>query len=255
MITSSTWGEVVTRIGHADFAKARRIVQAHTVRLQLDVSHLPPFKPVAPRYPHDGPVIDAECLAAAVRASSSWAAVLRQLGLNQSGSAQARLRKQAEDLGLDSSHFRGQAWGSAPVDAVDTPFKRRRDLKLLRRAACAHATAWFMERGYTVCVPVEPAPYDLVVDSDEGLVRVQVKSTVSKERTDRWVVRISRMAYERGTKPGANGARVKCLYASGEIDYFFVVTPVGDYYLIPLSATTGLASLTLDSKYGAFKVA
>jgi hypothetical protein len=112
-----------------------------------------------------------------------------------------------------------------------------------------------MERGYTVCVPVEPAPYDLVVDSDDGLVRVQVKSTVSKERTDRWVVRISRMAYERGTKPGANGARVKCLYAPGEVDYFFVVTPVGDYYLIPLSATKGLASLTLDSKYGAFKVA
>ena len=34
-----------------------------------------------------------------------------------------------------------------------------------------------MERGYLVCVPTEPAPYDIVVESDEGFVRVQVKST------------------------------------------------------------------------------
>jgi hypothetical protein len=252
--TSSTWGEVVTRIGHADYGPARRVMQAHAVRLDLDVTHLPPFKPIAPRFPYDRPVVDAAQLSAAIAASISWAGVLHQLGFGQSGSAQSRLRKQAEALGLDFSHFRGQAWGAAPVDATETPFGRERDVKLLHRAACAYATAWFMERGYTVSVPVEPTIYDLVVDSAEGLFKVQVKSTVTKERTGRWLVQISRMAYEPGAKVTRNGARVRCSYAPGEIDYFFVVTP-DDYYLIPLTATKGLRSLTLDSKYGAFKVA
>ncbi len=97
--------------------------------------------------------------------------------------------------------------------------------------------------------------YDLVVDSDKGLMKIQVKSTASKDRTGRWLVRINRMAYERGARANANGARVRCLYAKGEIDYFFVVTGASDYYLVPLAVTEGLASLTLDSKYVAFKVA
>jgi hypothetical protein len=114
-----------------------------------------------------------------------------------------------------------------------------------------------MERGYTVCLPVEPALYDLVVDSDEGLVKVQVKSTVSKDRSGigRWSVRIHRMAYDSTIKPTANGARTRCAYAPGEVDYFFIVTADDDYYLIPLAVTGGLGSLTLDSKYAAFKVA
>lgn len=252
--SSSTWGEVVTQIGQADYAKARRILQAHAMRLGLDVQHLPSFKPVEPRYPHDVPLVDSARLSAAVSISTTWAGVLRQLGIKQSGSVQARLRMQASALGLNTAHFRGQAWGATPVAAVKVPFGRERDVKLLHKAACAHATAWFMERGYAVCVPVEPAPYDLVVDSDKGLVKVQVKSTVSKDRTGRWLVRISRMAYERGAKANANGARVKCAYATGEIDYFFIVTAANDYYLIPLDVTNDLASLTLDSKYAAFKV-
>lgn len=252
---STTWGEVVTRIGHADYGAARRTMQAHAVRLELDVGHLPPFRPIAPRYPSGGRAVADERLPAAIASSTSWAGVLRQLGLKPSGSIQARLRKQAADLGLDFSHFRGQAWGATPVDAVDTPFSREPDPKLLHKAACAYATAWFMERGYTVCIPVEPAIYDLVADSDEGLAKIQVKSTVSRDRTDRWLVRISRMAYERGAKATTNGARVTCMYAPGEIDYFFVVTAARDYYLIPLAVTKGLASLSLDSKYAAFKVA
>jgi hypothetical protein len=112
-----------------------------------------------------------------------------------------------------------------------------------------------MERGYTVCIPVKPALYDLVVDSDAGLVRVQVKSTTSHDRTGRWLVRIHRMAYDPTVKPTANGSRVKCVYSPGEVDFFFIVTAEGDNYLIPLESTNGVSSLTLDSKYAAFKVA
>jgi hypothetical protein len=53
----------------------------------------------------------------------------------------------------------------------------------------------------------------------------------------------------------SNGARAKCVYAPGEIDFFFIVTAAGDNYLVPLAVTKGVGSLTLDSKYAAFKVA
>jgi hypothetical protein len=158
-------------------------------------------------------------------------------------------------LGLDTSHFRGQSWGSRPVDAVDVPFSRDRNPELLHKAATARATAWFMERGYTVCIPVEPTLYDLVVDSDEGLVRVQVKSTASHDKSGRWIVGIYRMAYDSSVRRTSNGARTRCVYALGEIDFFFIVTAAGDNYLMPLAVTRGAATLTLDSKYAAFKVA
>jgi hypothetical protein len=252
---SSTWGEVVTRMWQADYGATRRNFQGHAVRLELPVDHLPSFRPVRARQPCDRRSHDPDQLAAAISASISWAGVLHCLGLPKSGSVQARIRALANELGLDFLHFRGQAWGATPAEAVDTPFTRERDTRLLHKAAAARATAWFMERGYTVCIPVEPALYDLVVDSDAGLVRVQVKSTTSHDRTGRWLVRIHRMAYDPTVKPTANGSRIKCVYAPGEVDFFFVVTADGDNYLIPLESTNGVSSLTLDSKYAAFKVA
>ena len=254
---SSTWQEVVLKIGRTNNAKARRVVQGHAVRLSLDVRHLPAFEPVAPVYPHDfrfQGIIDD--LVAAVPECDSWAQVFRRVGITPSGSGYVCLRNKAMALGLDTSHFRGQRWASRPIEAVAVPFSRDYNPELLRKAATARATGWFMERGYTVCVPVEPALYDLVVDSDEGLVRVQVKSTTSRDKKGRWVVRIYRMAYDKSSvKRTSNGARAKCVYAPGEIDFFFIVKAAGDNYLMPLVVTRGAASLTLDSKYAIFKVA
>jgi len=253
---SSTWQEVVLKIGRTNNTKARRVVQGHAIRLSLDVSHLPAFEPVAPVYPHDfrfrGIVDD---LVAVVPECDSWAQVFRRVGITPSGSGYVSLRNKAMALGLDTSHFRGQRWASRPVDAVEVPFSRDYTPELLRRAATARATAWFMERGYTVCVPVEPALYDLVADSDAGLVRVQVKSTTTRDKNGRWVVRIYRMAYKSSVKRTSNGARAKCAYAPGEIDFFFIVTAAGDNYLMPLAVTRGARTLTLDSKYAVFKVA
>jgi hypothetical protein len=110
-----------------------------------------------------------------------------------------------------------------------------------------------MHRGYVVSIPVEPVRYDLVVESDEGLMRVQVKSTTSKDH-GRWIVRIDRQKYGKRLRPSSNGARQKCTYLPDEIDYFFVVTGDGDKYLIPLSETNEALSLTLDSKYAVYRV-
>ena len=213
MADSSTWGEVVTKIGQADYGAARRVMQGHAVRLGLDVGHLPPFKPVAPRQPHDAKPVDRERLANAIRESGSWGAVLHRMGYRKSGSVQGRLRDRAAELGLDTSHFRGQAWGSTPVNPVEVPFTRQPDPKHLRKAATALATAWFMERGYLVCVPTEPAPYDLVVESDEGFIRVQVKSTSKRARTGatQSISAVRRIARTQRVRPTVRGPAVHTL--------------------------------------------
>src|ERR1035438_4972996 len=122
---SSTWGEVVQKIGLTDFAKARRTAQGHCVRLGVDVGDMTAYKPVQPIEPHDSrwQTVKAE-VAAAVPDASSWADVFRKLGLPVTGSGYMRLKQQAESLGLDTSHFRGQGWSSKPVVGMATPFDR-----------------------------------------------------------------------------------------------------------------------------------
>jgi hypothetical protein len=44
------------------------------------------------------------------------------------------------------------------------------------------------------------------------------------------------------------------VYRPDEVDLFFVVTSSGEKYLIPIGATNGATSLTLDEKYAAYKV-
>jgi hypothetical protein len=252
---SSTWGEVVQKIGLTDFAKARRTAQGHCVRLGVDVGHLPAFKPVQPIEPHDSrwQTVKAE-VAAAVPDASSWADVFRKLGLPVTGSGYMRLKQQAESLGLDTSHFRGQGWSSKPVVGMATPFDRDPQERYLHKAATAIATAWFLGRGYMVSIPVEPTAYDLITESGDGLARVQVKSTMSRDRNGRWIVRIHHMAYDSAAKRTANGARSRRAYSPNEIDFFFIVTATEDKYLIPLAETGTLGALTLDSKYAAYKV-
>lgn len=137
-----------------------------------------------------------------------------------------------------------------PVVGENVPFAREQDAKYLQKAAVSMAASWFMERGYMVSLPIEPALYDMVVESDDGLVRVQVKSTVRQDKAGRWAVRICRLAYDRH----ANSGRTRRSYSADEIDYFFVVTGCGDKYLIPLGIVQGIGALTLDSKYSSFKL-
>lgn len=250
--TSTTWNDVVRAIGRVNNAKARATVQGHALRLGLDLSHLPTFKAVAPIHPDkelapDGAISDA------VMQSTSGAEVLRRLGLRVSGFAYARLRKRIDVLGLDTSHFRYQRWGNRPVPGVNIPFSRCPTGAYLSKAAGSVAAAWFLERGYRVALPVEPAPYDLVVESDKGLVRVQVKSTVSQDG-GRWVVRIHRRTYNASRKPNAGGSRELLAYGSDEVDFFFILTGAGVKYLIPLGVTNGYGSLTLDAKYAAYRL-
>ncbi|MCV7174764.1 group I intron-associated PD-(D/E)XK endonuclease [Mycolicibacterium sphagni] len=133
------------------------------------------------------------------------------------------------------------------------PFTKSLDPKYLHRASVSLAAAWFLERGYDVSIPIEPAVYDLITESDAGLARVQVKSTNRKDQ-DRWCVSISHQPYSADAVRNAGGARKHCPYSEDKIDFFFILTGDGDRYLIPITATNGQRHLSLDVKYVNFKV-
>ena len=139
------------------------------------------------------------------------------------------------------------------VPDVKVPFSRQPETKHLRAAALGKAINWFLERKYGTSLPVEPLKYDLVVDSDSGLKRVQVKSTSAKGRYGGWTVGITRNEYDTEAIPNAGGKFRKVSYEKGEIDFFFIVTRDEEIYLIPLDAVLGKQNLNLN-KYEKYKV-
>lgn len=139
----------------------------------------------------------------------------------------------------------------SPV-APTLPFSRGTEKRQLHRVAIARAILWFSERQYAVSLPLEPQQYDLIVDSDGGLLRVQVKSTTRRERSGGWLVATCRKAYDGSLASNAGGRRRAKSYSDSEIDQFFVVTGSGDLYLLPREVVGERKSLVLDTKYAKF---
>lgn len=107
------------------------------------------------------------------------------------------------------------------------------------------AIGWFASKGYTVCVPLtDSQPYDLVVELDDGLKKVQVKTTKYVERRYRVELRT-----KGGNKSGTG--RTKKFNAL-EADYLFVVTASGRKYFIPAERLRGCSSITLGDSYEEF---
>jgi hypothetical protein len=185
----------------------------------------------------------------AVASSISWTQVLVALG-KKPGSGYQWVQATAERLELDTSHFFYKR-NFRPVQAEALPFSNAPAMG--GRSGLSMAARWFLDRGYVVSVPLEPAVYDLITESDEGLKRVQVKTSRQIAGNGRRLVNISRLIYDPSRPHNANGPRRRAPYDPGSIDYFFIVTP-GQMYLIPIGAVAGLTQLTLDDKYAAFAI-
>lgn len=133
------------------------------------------------------------------------------------------------------------------------PFSTRAKNDKLRSAAIGIASKWFLERDHTASVPLVTAQYDLVVDSYDGLKRIQVKTTGEIYR-GRSVVRIGRRVYDTKVKANAAGRRKVVAYSKSDIDYFFVITNGGNSYLIPIDVVEGKITIVLDDKYKDFLI-
>lgn len=185
----------------------------------------------------------------AVAASTNWSQVLVAIG-KKPGSGSKGVKLVAARLDLDTSHF-AYKQSFRPLPGCQLPFSR--PVQLSGRSGLSIAARWFLDRGYLVSVPLEPAPYDLITESDAGLQRVQVKVTSQRGSSHRYVVNLGHMIRDPAIK-NANGSRRRVSYTPEQVDYFFVVTP-DSLFLIPISSVeTGQISVTLDVKYGAFSV-
>ncbi len=190
-------------------------------------------------------------LAELVATCSSWGELMRKLGGSTSTRQYRRVRSISESAQIDTSHF--VKTGGPPIEDMTTPFANAPDPEShLRRAGVAMAMQWFLNRGYMVSLPVDHVAYDLVAESDAGLQRIQVKTT-NQNRNGSYVVAITRHEY--GTERLANGYYWRARpYLPGEIDLFFICTGSGFCYLIPLLATRGQMSLTLDDRVASYRV-
>lgn len=107
------------------------------------------------------------------------------------------------------------------------------------------AIGWFSENGYTVSVPLtDSQDYDLIVDKDDVLQRVQVKTTTYQRKG---VYQVS-MTIKGGNRSGI-GKIKKFVHTT--IDLLFVVTSERDIYLIPTDRVLqcfGLGTAFLEFK-------
>jgi hypothetical protein len=108
------------------------------------------------------------------------------------------------------------------------------------------AIAYFTVQGYTVCIPLtDSQSYDLVVDFDRKLQRVQVKTTYCLSRYNRYKVDLRTTGDRTGTFKK---------FDIENIDYLFVVTETNQQYLIPTSMLRGTSSIELGSYYNQFQI-
>ena len=115
-----------------------------------------------------------------------------------------------------------------------------------QKGNCGLAAAiwYFTQKGYTVSLPLnDTQDYDLVVDMEDGLKRVQCKATSQRSRYGITTVPLKSCGGTKGT-----------IYKTAKdtkIDYLFVLNEEEEKWLIPIQEITQTSSMNLrtDSKF------
>ena len=90
----------------------------------------------------------------------------------------------------------------------------------------AMAIAYFGINGYTISIPLnDTQDYDLIVDKDNILQKVQVKATGQRTKSGTTMVSVR--------SSGGNGCKVYKTVGSTDIDILFVVNEEKDIWVIP----------------------
>lgn len=109
------------------------------------------------------------------------------------------------------------------------------------------AIGWFATKGYTVSIPLtDSQDYDLIVDIDDVLNRVQVKTTYHQKNGK---YQVNLRVYTR-----ENGDTKFKLLDKSKVEHLFILTDCGDKYLIPTDRIGGASGISLGDKYEEFKV-
>lgn len=109
------------------------------------------------------------------------------------------------------------------------------------------AIAYFSSNGYTVSIPLnDTQDYDLIVDKNNKISKVQVKSTSCKTKYGVYQVALKSCG-------GTKGTTYKTLIDTN-IDELFILTDNLDMYLIPINFINNKSTLNLCKKYDNFKL-
>lgn len=219
-----SWRGVLRALGlSATSSAAIRSVRQRADELRCDYSHFRGQRTWSERE-----------LADAVASARTWHEVADRLGL-AGGSSQTTIRGHVARLGIDASHLR------PPSPRPDgQAIEREPSREHLPRAGSLLAAAWFALCGDRVSWPLEPCRYDLLVERDGAVERVQVKTATVRAGSS-WTVWLS------------TTGRIRSTYDIDDIDSFFVIDGDLGCYLIPVATVGGLHAVNLAA-YSAFRV-
>lgn len=111
----------------------------------------------------------------------------------------------------------------------------------------AFAIAYYVSQGYTISIPMnDTQDYDLVVDKNGSLYKIQVKATEQRSEGGYTVVSLRSMG---GTK-----GKVYKTVIETNIDYLFVLTEKQEMYEIPLSTINTVSTITLGPERQCYRV-
>ena len=111
-----------------------------------------------------------------------------------------------------------------------------------------------MSRGYVPSVPVDQVSYDLIVDSDDGLKRVQIKTTTQMDKSGHWNAQTHKRIYDKTRTLNASGKRRKVPYEPDEVDIFFIMTGDRSVYIVPYAVVGTKKHLSLGPNYDQYKL-
>jgi hypothetical protein len=109
-------------------------------------------------------------------------------------------------------------------------------------AGLGSAIGYFTSRGYMVALPLTDShEYDLIVEIDNQLKKVQVKTTTVKTPYDIYQVELRTL----GGNQSYNTAK---FFDATKIDYLFILTNE-QRYCIPCNIITSKTSINMGDKY------
>ncbi len=111
------------------------------------------------------------------------------------------------------------------------------------------AIAYFTAQNQVVSVPLNDSQkYDLVVDDEEGLLKVQVKTTYCKSPSGAYCASLRTCGGNQSWSGVAN------FFDNTAVDILFVLCEDGSAYCIPAHNITCKSSITLGKKYEKYKI-
>lgn len=109
------------------------------------------------------------------------------------------------------------------------------------------AIAYYTSNGYIVSIPLnDTQDYDLIVDKDNKITKIQVKATSCKTKYGIYQVALK-------SSGGTKGKTYKTLIDT-KVDDVFIVTDALDIYILPIDKIENRATINLCDKYKAYKV-